>query len=340
MIEKLDRLYDLVRNKRKILVATHTNPDPDTIASAYAIRHLFSSWGLNSVLVYGGMIGRAENKAMINRLRIPLRSIQTVNPFNFKIIALIDAQPGAGNDPIPPSLLPSIVIDHHPARKRSLLKEVPFVDIRPGYGSTSTILAEYLQESGAEMTRRVATALYYGIKADTRDLGRDAHEIDVEMSSRLYPKVLLKTLSSIEYPRLPREYFRIIWKALDMTVWYPGKKVLVSELGFIMDPDMVPVMADFLIRVEGTKWVLVLGELDHEVIFSLRTTSHTQGSADRLSRIMIKAIEGGSAGGHDAMAAGKVALPPAVRGQEMQEKLKDRFLRKLGCEVPKGVPFL
>jgi len=74
MIEKLDRLYDLVRNKRKILVATHTNPDPDTIASAYAIRHLFSSWGLNSVLVYGGMIGRAENKAMINRAFIMLTS--------------------------------------------------------------------------------------------------------------------------------------------------------------------------------------------------------------------------------------------------------------------------
>lgn len=340
MGERLERLHQLVRNKRTVLIVMHTNPDPDAIASAYAMRHLLASWRINSVLVYGGIIGRAENKAMIHRLRIPVRSFQTVNPFNFKVISLVDAQPSSGNVPLSPSLMPSIVIDHHPARKKSLLKKVPFVDIRPEYGSTSAIVAEYLLEGGVDINRTLATALYYGIKSDTMDLGRGAHEVDVKISTDLYPKVLVKTLSQIEHPRLPREYFRILQKALARTTWYPARGVLLSELGDITDPDMVAVVADFLIHVEGVRWVFVLGERDREAFFSLRTTSYHRGSADTLARSLIKGIEGGSAGGHDATAGGRVGLSSMQEREELQGKLKGRFLKGLGCEVSKGVPFV
>ncbi|UCC66277.1 MAG: bifunctional oligoribonuclease/PAP phosphatase NrnA [Deltaproteobacteria bacterium] len=340
MRERLEALSHLLMNKRKVLIVTHTNPDPDSIASAYAMRHLFASWGINSVLVYGGIIGRAENKVMINRLRIPLRSIQTVNPFNFKIISLVDAQPSSGNNPLPPSLVPSIVVDHHPARKTSLLKKVPFVDIRPGYGSTSSIMAEYLMESDVDINRRLATALYYGIKSDTRDLGRSANEVDIKISAELYPKVLVKTLSQIEYPRLPREYFRILQKALSRTTWYPTRGVLISELGVIGDPDMVAVVADFLIRVEGIKWVLALAQRDHEIFFSLRTTDYPKRSADRLARALIKGIEGGSAGGHDTTAGGRIGLLSLQEMDELREKLRDRFTNVLGCNAAKEVPFI
>ncbi|RLB07529.1 MAG: hypothetical protein DRG50_02630 [Deltaproteobacteria bacterium] len=336
--EKLKELYQLVKNKRKVLIVTHTNPDPDSIASAYAMRHLFATWGINTVLVYGGIIGRAENKAMINRLRIPIKSIQTINPFNFKIISLVDAQPSSGNTPLAPSLLPSIVIDHHPARKASLLKKVPFVDIRPEYGSTSTIVTEYLLEEGIDISRRLATALYYGIKSDTRDLGRNAYEVDVKLSTELYPKVLVKTLSQIEYPRLPREYFRILQKALGRTTWYPSKGILISELGDVIDPDMVAVVADFLIRVEGARWVLAFGDRNHEIFFSLRTTSYQKSSADKLARGLIKGIEGGSAGGHDVTAGGRVGLVPSQEKEELKEKLRGRFLKGLGCNAAKGIP--
>jgi len=340
MREKLEKLYQLITNKRKVLIVTHTNPDPDSIASAYALRHLFSSWGINSVLVYGGIIGRAENKAMINRLRIPLRFIQTVNPFNFKVIALVDAQPFSGNTPLPPSLVPSIVIDHHPARKISFLKKVPFVDIRAEYGSTSTILAEYLLEWGIDISRRLATALYYGIRSDTRDLGRDVNEIDVKISADLYPKVLVKTLSQIEYPPLPREYFQILQKALERTTWYPARGVLISELGGIIDPDTVAVVADFLIREEGTKWVLVLGDRSNEIFFSLRSSGSHKSSADKLARGLIRGIEGGSAGGHEATAGGRVGISSVQEIEELKGKLKGRFLKGLECDIAKGVSFI
>jgi nanoRNase/pAp phosphatase (c-di-AMP/oligoRNAs hydrolase) len=340
VVKKLETLHELVKNKRKVLISTHNNPDPDTIASGYAMRHLLAAWGVNSVLVYGGMIGRPENKAMINRLHIPIRSIQTVNPFNFKVIALVDAQPSSGNVPIPASLTPSIVVDHHPARKRSVLRQVPYVDIQPEYGSTSTIMTEYLKVQGVEIGRRLATALYYGIKADTRDLGRDAGEIDIQMSGMLYPKVLVKSLSMVENPRLPAEYFRILQKALGLTTWFPGRGVLLTDLGVVMDPDMLAVVADFLVRMEGAVWVLTIAERQQEIFFSVRTASQRQVSADTLVRSMIKGIEGGSAGGHDAIAGGKVVVPSGQTAEELGGRLKERFLRKVQCDSAKGVPLV
>jgi nanoRNase/pAp phosphatase (c-di-AMP/oligoRNAs hydrolase) len=338
MGDSLERLHQLVQHKRKVLIATHTNPDPDSIASTYALRHLFASWGINSVLVYGGIIGRAENKAMITRLRIPLRSIRTINPFNFTMVSLVDCQPFSGNTPLPLSLVPGIVVDHHPARKISLLKKIPFVDIRPAYGSTSSILAEYLVEQGVDINRRLATALYYGIMSDTRYLGRDAHEVDVKLSAVLYPKVLGKTLSQIEYPPLPREYFRILGQALESTVWYPPQGVVLSELGEIADPDMVAIIADFLIRMDGVRWLICLGEMDQAIFFSLRRTRYHKGSADKLARDLIRGIEGASAGGHEATAGGRWDLAPLQNRKEAAKRLKERFLKRLDCDISKGIP--
>jgi nanoRNase/pAp phosphatase (c-di-AMP/oligoRNAs hydrolase) len=338
MEDNLERLHALVQNKRKVLIATHNNPDPDSIASASALQHLFASWGINSVLVYGGIVGRAENKAMITKLRIPLRSIHTVNPSHFIVIALLDCQPFSGNSPLPRALVPSIVIDHHPARKPSQLKKVPIVDIRSDYGSTSSIVAEYLLKEGVDINRRLATALYYGIMADTRYLGRDTHEADIKLSATLYPKVLRKTLSQIEYPPLPRAYFRILAQALARTLWYPPQGVVISELGEMADPDMVAIIADFLIRMDGARWVMVFGTMEQGIFFSLRRARYHKGSADKLARYLIRGMEGASAGGHEATAGGRWDLAVAQSRQEATEKLKERFLKRLNADRAKGIP--
>ena len=54
-----------------------------------------------------------------------------------------------------------------------------FKDIRPDYGSTSTILTEYVRAAGIEVRPRLATALVYGIKSDTQLLGRETSRQDI-----------------------------------------------------------------------------------------------------------------------------------------------------------------
>src|SRR5690606_22013104 len=83
------------------------------------------------------------------------------------------------------------------------------------YGATSTIAVEYMRALGVEPTREVATALFYGIKADTRDLGRETGDVDVQAYLWLFPLVDKDALAQIEHPRLPADYFRLFHTAIE-----------------------------------------------------------------------------------------------------------------------------
>ncbi len=63
-------------------------------------------------------------------------------------------------------------MDHHAWRPETAA--AGFADVRPELGATSTILARYLQATGLEPRSSLATALFYGIKAVTMGLSRDA----------------------------------------------------------------------------------------------------------------------------------------------------------------------
>ncbi len=60
-----DALLDWVRGRGKIVIVVHDNPDPDCLASALALRHLFvMKLNRESVVTFSGIIGRSENIAM------------------------------------------------------------------------------------------------------------------------------------------------------------------------------------------------------------------------------------------------------------------------------------
>ena len=121
-------------------------------------------------------------------------------------------------------------------------------------------------------------------------------------------------------------------------MWYPPQGVVISELGEVADPDMVAIIADFLIRMDGVRWIIVLGEMDHAVFFSLRTAGEHKGSADKVARDLIRGIEGASAGGHEATAGGKWEFAVPYSRQEATEKLQERFLKRLNVDTAKGIP--
>ena len=64
-----------------------------------------------------------------------------------------------------------MVIDHHPVRPTT--QASPFHDIRPAYGATATIVAEYLLAAGLQPTYAAATALIYAIRSETQDFARE-----------------------------------------------------------------------------------------------------------------------------------------------------------------------
>src|SRR5688500_2342772 len=96
--EKLDRLMRTVRGRRSALVLTHDNPDPDSIASALALAHLLEQRASIPARVgFGGIIGRAENTALVKTLKLPLAPVSQIVFDEHDLLALVDTQPMVGN---------------------------------------------------------------------------------------------------------------------------------------------------------------------------------------------------------------------------------------------------
>ena len=205
----INKLLEAVKSKRKVLIQTHNNPDPDTIAAAFALKNLLATTLKKRVTIaYMGVIGRAENKEFVKLCKIDMHYIEKLNISRYDYLILVDTQPGAGNIYETGQRLPDAVIDHH--NLRTISTTIPFNDIRVHYGSTSTIIAEYYKELGIIPDINTATALYYGIKTDTFGAGRGNTQADMYMISYVFPNASFAKLNKIETPELPRYYFKTI----------------------------------------------------------------------------------------------------------------------------------
>ena len=74
--DTIDRLKRAVSGHKDVLILTHNNPDPDSLAAAAALRHLIAfDGGPATGLAYGGFIGRAENRALMKNLAAPFERL-------------------------------------------------------------------------------------------------------------------------------------------------------------------------------------------------------------------------------------------------------------------------
>jgi len=174
--DRVDALLDVAGKNANVLVCTHDNPDPDAIAAGFALGELLRARaGATYTITHGGVLGRAENRAMVRLLKIPLVPFARVDLSAYDVVALVDTQPAHGNHRVTPAHLQGkrlVCIDHHPAREWD--EGAPdFADVGGDYGATSTMLTCYLDSAEVAFDPAVATALFYGIKSDTRDLGRE-----------------------------------------------------------------------------------------------------------------------------------------------------------------------
>jgi len=323
MQERLDCLLQAVGEAGMALILTHNDPDPDAIGSALALQFLLAhERGMESHIVYKGIISRAENEALVNYLEYPLRLLVRSELYDGVPIALIDTQPGAGNNALPPGVPISVVIDHHGWREESAA--ATFVDVRPRIGATSTMLTQYLRTAGIEPPQPLATALFYGIKTDTMGLARPSSEEDVEAYFYLQSRIDVSALVKIERARVPAEYFEKLVDTLREARLYNG--IVVSYLGRMNRPDLAAEMADLLLRLEDTSWAICMGVHEGTLMLAVRT-SELQGGADELAQEIVE--EPGTAGGHGVLAGGQIPLD-GREGREVARLVTQRALRYLG----------
>lgn len=320
-----DGMLEWLRGKGKTIIIIHDNPDPDCLASAMALRHLLAmKLSRDATIAFSGMIGRSENLAMAKELEITLIPLSMLDLDEFSAICMLDTQPGTGNNSLPAGYRVDIVIDHHPLREAT--RKCRWVDIRDDYGVTATILYEYLLAQEIHIGTKLATALFYAIKSETQDLGREANRPDRDAYLHLFPTANKRLLYEITHPTLPVEHFRTIHSGVENATIYG--RLLVVNLQAICFPEVVSEMADYLIRLEGIETVLGMGHYNDEVILSMRTTS-TQLNAGEIVKRLVAGR--GAGGGHGMMAGGilyNVQNDPAVL-QEVEASLTRVLLEEL-----------
>jgi nanoRNase/pAp phosphatase (c-di-AMP/oligoRNAs hydrolase) len=316
-----------------VLILMHDNPDPDCLASAAGVRTLLKrAAGIESVIAYGGLIGRASTKALIAGLDLEVRHIDQIHVAGFPHIVTVDTQPLGGNNALPHDRQADAVLDHHALRKAT--RSVPYVDVRTEYGATCTMVAEYLHESEIEIDPRLATLLFYAIRTETQELGREASQADIEAYMDLFPLADLELISSVERARIPLDWFETWHRAISGARLHGS--VAVAPIGPVDNPDMIPEVADMLLRLEGVDWTLVTGSRGNLVLFSLRTNDDKVNAGVIAQKVVGKK---GTAGGHDTMAGGRVPLRAGDDPAATQQELADRLLKALDVRA-EGAPML
>jgi nanoRNase/pAp phosphatase (c-di-AMP/oligoRNAs hydrolase) len=330
----LTSLLQALETPGTLVILPHDNPDPDALASAAALEWLACTLlKKEAYIALGGIVGRAENRAMLTYLNIGLVPVSEVRFNGETQVALVDTQPGRPNNSLPEGVVPTAVIDHHPAY--AAYPGVPFLDLREQYGATSTILTEYLREAKLALDPKIATALFYGIAAETQDLGREATAADIEAAHFLYPYTNKRRLAKIENARVPREYFRVFREAIERATLY--ETLVVSMLGEVQYPDMVAEVADFLLRLDEVAWAAAIGTFGGYLHCSLRTTDREVNAGDLLQRVLGSKV----AGGHDMIAGGRLQIgddPSAL--ERAAAMVRDRLLAALGVDAVSGQPLV
>jgi nanoRNase/pAp phosphatase (c-di-AMP/oligoRNAs hydrolase) len=316
-------LRRLATGRHAFLAQAHDYPDPDTLASAAALTWLLREIaGVEGQIGYGGIVGRAENRAMVRVLGLKLKKMSPADFARYDLIALLDTQPESGNHSVPADRLPDIVVDHHFARERSG-PEPAYYDVGGEFGTTSTKVTQLVRSSGLEPPPEVATGLFYGVKSDTANLARVTTPADVEAYLWLFPRIDRAMLAEIEHPQVPLTYFRILNKALERGKIYGN--MIVADLGPIYTPDLCAELADRLLQVEGIKHALATGWYEDGLFFSLRTRSRK--NAGKLLHGIIAEGGFGTAGGHHPMAGARV--PVAGMGQRKRSELRRKLVGRV-----------
>lgn len=319
---RLKALYKVASAAKNAVILIYANPDPDGLASAWALKEILCHQGITASIFYTGEVGRLQNASMIHTLRLPASPLKTELLRKADLVAIVDAQPDFFRDSIRLRRC-DIVIDHHP-RKGEI--KAPFVDVRPKCLATSSILTEYLTATGKPLETRLATALHFGITTDSQGQRRQPSPTDQEalaILERKADKTLLKRIEFSQYSLNDLVYF-----SMALVKHRYARNVLYAHLGPTLHSEVCSQVADFLIRVKEAHWALVSGVAGDKLVVVFRCDGHKK-NAGRVAGNAFGSI--GSAGGHKTMGRAEIqalSLPEGVTLTQ-SERLEEFVVQSL-----------
>ena len=306
---RLVRFYNCFSRNDQVLIVI--NADPDAIASAMAVRRLLWRKVAGITIGHINVINRPDNLAMIHLAGAKLVPLNTVRPQAFTKYVMVDSQPSHHADYAPFTF--DIIIDHHPDSG----VQAPFVDIRPHYGATATMLTEYLRAAKIKPSTKLATALFHAIKSDTDDFKRQATLGDIKAFQFVFRHANLHMARKIEQAEIKPQHLKYFRKALQHM--RRRKDRVFIYLGPVINPDVCVLIADFFLRVESFNWIIVAGIYEKTFVVILRNDG-LRKNAGKVAQESFNHI--GSAGGHKSMARAEIPIAAVAKVVEYKDDAK------------------
>ena len=316
--ERLKNLLSLFKREDKVLIVIVA--DPDSMASAFAVKRLLSRRVSEITIVHPNQIKRLNNLAMKNILKIPMQPLRGTKKEDYTKFVLLDSQPPHRKEFA--HLQFNAVIDHHPLTEGWT---ADFIDIREEYGAVCTMMSEYLKAARIKPAAALATALFYGIKVDTHNFTKKATTYDVSCFQALFKRINQYWLNKIEQSDIRRselKYLRIAFSNLKV-----HKHRIYVHIGRIGNPDILVVIADFLTHVHDIGWVIVSGQVGEKLVVVFRCDGYKKNAGKLAERVL---GQYGPAGGHKQSARAEIPLKnlPEKFSQDFDTKLLIKLFMK------------
>jgi nanoRNase/pAp phosphatase (c-di-AMP/oligoRNAs hydrolase) len=300
-------------------VLMHPDPDPDAMACALAVQELAKQANTAVTMYYPGQIRHHENRAFETVLDADFENVAAAAEVTESAVVLVDhnqARGFRGAD----SVEPVAVVDHHPGGGTGS----DFTDVRTAFGSCASILSTYFQDIGWQpvspdelastdkqdplndrLSPTTATALLYGIQADTNHLTKGCSNADFEAAAYLYPGIHEGKLDRIANPEMDPESLNVKARAINNRD--VRSAFAVSDVGTVSNSDSIPQAADELRRLEGVNAVVVLGDKDGTIRFAGRSNDDRVHMGKTLEAILEDIPQSGG-GGHARMGGGQCSI--------------------------------
>ena len=291
------KLAEVIENGETLAILAHRSPGPDSIASAAALKAIAEARGVEGDILYEGDIGHQENRAFVNLLGIELTPLSGADLDAYDTLALVDC--AKVSEPVVDGPV-DVFLDHF---EPEVDYDATFQDVRPNVSSTSTILTKYVQEFDVSLPEEVATALLYGIRAETLDFKRDTTPADLTAAAYLYPFADHDTLEQVESPSMSPETLDVLAEAIR------NREVkgshLVSNGGFIRDRDALSQAAQHLLNLEGITTSAVFAIADDTIYLAARSKDIRMN----IGKVLQDAFDDvGEAVGHSTDASAEIPL--------------------------------
>ncbi len=334
---RVQRFLSALEGAPEVFILTHENPDPDAIASGWGLAVLVDQKLQVPVhLIAGGVISRAENRALVDTLRPPLRLVESWSPPEHAALVVVDVAflPRLASMPVQFPL--AAVVDHHePEKKNQRQFSFRFRDVRPKVVAASSMVAGYLRECGIQPSAPLATALTYGIYSDAKASFAKFTRADTLALSWLVQFSDQEALRRIENATLPRKYFEDFLLALENCFIYD--KVGLCFLPQASCVEAVGEFADLLIRCQDIDRLLCAARIIDRVLFSARTTTQGGNAVEFLGKTF-KGEAGASWGGHEHRAGGSIDLKQSpLSPSDVEAKIRQNWLLANGMDGSRGV---